>query len=243
MANKMLLIFAHPDDESFALGGTIAKYAEQGVQVTLVVATRGEAGRAAGICKPEELGLFREQELLKAAKVLGIKEVIFLGYRDKEVPIAPPLEIVEKLVRVIRKIRPQVVITFGADGSSGHRDHKAIHYFTKAAIQLAKEPLEPKWGDPYTLPRLCYVQAGWRLSNDALQEMDYIIPIKQWAEQKKKAITEHQTQLFSQQKFEAMDERLKQDYFSREYFQCDAELSFFPGRGADIFAELERMDS
>jgi len=243
MANEMLLIFAHPDDESFALGGTIAKYAERGVNVTLVAATKGEAGKAAGICKPEELGLFREQELRRAAKVLGIAEVIFLGYRDKEVPIAPPLEIVEKLVRVIRKIRPQVVITFGADGASGHRDHRAIHHFAKAAILLAKEFVEPEWGDPYTLPRLCYVQPGWKLCEDIRQEIDYIIPIKSWVEKKKKAITEHRTQLFSQQKFHNMDERLKRDYYSHEYFQCDAELSVFPGRGADIFADFERVDS
>jgi len=243
MANELLLIFAHPDDESFALGGTIAKYAEQGVNITLVAATKGEAGKAAGICKPEELGLFREQELRRAAKVLGIAEVTFLGYRDKEVPIAPSLEIVEKLVQIIRNIRPQVLITFGADGASGHRDHRAIHYFTKAAIQLSKEPVELEWGEPYTLPRLCYVQSGWRLSEDVLREIDYVISIQPWAEKKKKAIIEHRTQLFSQQKFEAMDERLKQDYYSHEYFQCDAELSLFPGRGADIFADLERVDS
>jgi len=242
MANELLLIFAHPDDESFALGGTIAKYAEQGVIITLVVATKGEAGKAAGICKPEELGLFREQELQRAAKVLGIAEVIFLGYKDKEVPFSPPLEIVEKLVRIIRKIRPQVVITFGADGASGHRDHRAIHHFTKAAILLSKELVEPEWGNPYVLPRLCYVQSGWRLSDDVLKEIDYIISIKQWAEKKKKAIIEHRTQLYSQQKFEAMDERIKQNYYSREYFQCDFELSVFPGRGEDIFADLERED-
>ncbi|MCO5388060.1 PIG-L deacetylase family protein [Desulfosporosinus sp.] len=243
MINEMLLIFSHPDDESFALGGTIAKYAEQGVRITLVVATKGEAGKAAGICMPEELGLFREQELRRAAEVLGIAEVIFLGYKDKEVPLSPPLEIVGKLVRIIRKIRPQVVITFGADGASGHRDHRAIHHFTKAAIRLAKELAEPEWGTPYILPRLCYVQSGWRLSDAALQEIDYIISIKQWAEKKKKAIIEHRTQLFSQQKFEAMDERIKQNYYSREYFQCDFELSVFPGRGEDILADLERVDS
>lgn len=243
MANELLLIFAHPDDESFALGGTISKYAEQGVNVTLIAATKGEAGKAAGFCKPEELGSFREQELRRAAKVLGIAEVIFLGYRDKEVPTVPPLDIVEKLVRIIRKVCPQVLITFGVDGASGHRDHRAIHHFAKAAIQLAKEPIELEWGNPYALPRLCYVQPGWRLSEDVRQEIDYIISIEQWAEKKKKAIIEHRTQLFSQHKFENMEERLKQDYYSREYFQCDAELSVFPGRGSDIFADLERVDS
>ena len=240
MAMQMLLIFAHPDDESFALGGTIAKYAEQGVKITLVSATRGEAGKAAGICKQEELGFFRERELRRAAEVLGIGDVIFLDYLDKEVPMAPPLEIVEKLVRIIRDVCPQVIITFGEDGASGHRDHRAIHHFTKAAIQLAKEPIELEWGDPYTLPRLCYVQPGWRLSDDKLQEVDYVISVSAWAERKWQAIIEHRTQLGSRQKFESMDETIKQDYVSREYFQCDRALSLVPGRGKDIFQDLER---
>lgn len=242
MAKRILLIFAHPDDESFALGGTIAKYACQGVNITLLVATKGEAGKPAGICKQEDLGKFREQELLSAAKILGIKEVIFLGYRDKEVPLAPPLEIVEKLVRMIRSNRPQVVITFGADGSSGHRDHKAIHHFTKAAVLLAKQSVELEWGTPYSLPRLCYVQAGWRLTEEFKKEIDFIISIQEWAETKKQAISEHRTQRFSQQKFEALDNKLKQDYYSQEYFQCDADLSTIPGRGTDILAEIKEVD-
>lgn len=241
MAMQMLLIFAHPDDESFALGGTIAKYSEQGVNITLVAATKGEAGKAAGICKPEDLGLIREQELLRAAEVLGIAKVIFLGYRDKEVPIAPPLEIIERLIRIIRDVRPQVIITFGADGASGHRDHRAIHHFTKAAIQFAKEPIELDWGIPFTLPRLCYVRPGWRLSADKLQEVDYTISIAPWSERKWQAILEHQTQQGSRLKFEAMEETIKQTYLSREYFQCDQALSAFPGRGKDLFQDLERV--
>ena len=238
MAKQILLIFAHPDDESFALGGTIAKYAQQGVNITLVSATRGEAGKTCGICEPEELGFVREQELRRAAEVLGITNVIFLGYLDKEVPMAPPLEIVEKLVRIIRDVRPQVIITFGADGASGHRDHCAIHHFAKSAIQLAKESVAPEWGKAYTLPRLCYVQPGWRLSEDKLRGVDYIIPIASWAEQKWQAIAEHRTQLGSRQKFEGLEEKQKQDYVSQEYFQCDQGLSAFPGRGEDILGDL-----
>ena len=243
MAKKMLLIFAHPDDESFALGGTIAKYTEQGVEVTLVAATKGEAGKTAGICKPEEVGLVREQELRRAAKVLGISEVIFLGYRDKEVPIAPPLNIAESLVRIIRDLRPQVIITFGEDGASGHRDHRAIHHFTKAAIKLAQDSVEPEWGKAYTLPRLCYVKPGWRLTKEQLQDVDYVISIAPWAERKWQAISEHRTQMGSRQKFENLEEKQKQDYLSREYFSCDQELSALPGRGEDIFQDLERVES
>ena len=242
MVKQMLLIFAHPDDESFALGGTIAKYAEQGVRITLVAATKGEAGKVAGICKPEELGLIREQELQRAAGVLGISKVIFLGYRDKEVPIAPPLEMVEKLVRIIRNVRPQVIITFGADGASGHRDHRAIHHFTKTAIQFAKQPIELNWGNPFTLPRLCYVRPAWRLAVDKLQEVDYTISISPWAERKWQAILEHKTQQGSRKRFEGMEEKQRQDYLSQEYFKCDQVLSACPGRGNDLFKDLERVE-
>ncbi|MHB8077006.1 PIG-L deacetylase family protein [Desulfosporosinus fructosivorans] len=242
MAKQMLLIFAHPDDESFALGGTIAKYAEQGVNITLVAATKGEAGKVAGICKPEDLGSIREKELRNAAGVLGIANIIFLGYRDKDVPSAPPLEIVEKLVRIIRDVRPQVIITFGADGSSGHRDHRAIHHYTKAAVQFAKEQIELDWGTPYTLPRLCYVRPGWRLSADKLLEADYTISVSVWAERKWQAILEHQTQAGSRQRFERLEEKVKQDYLSQEYYQCDQVLSSVPGRGKDLFEGLERME-
>lgn len=242
MTKQMLLIFAHPDDESFALGGTISKYAEQGVKITLVAATKGEAGKVAGICKPEELGAIREKELRSAADVLGITKVIFLGYRDKDVNIAPPLEIVEKLVRIIRDVRPQVIITFGADGSSGHRDHRAIHHFTKAAIQFAKEPIELEWGNPFTLPRLCYVRPAWRLTADKLLEADYSILISPWAERKWEAILQHQTQAGSRLKFEGLEEKQKQIYLSQEYFQCDQALSAFPGRGKDLFEDLERAE-
>src|SRR5665648_3573 len=242
MAMQMLLMFAHPDDESFALGGTIAKYAEQGVNVTLVSATKGEAGKAAGFCKPEELGALREKELHSAAGILGISNVIFLGYRDKEVPIAPPLEIVEKLVRIIREVRPQVIITFGADGASVHRDHRAIHHFTMAAIQFAKEPIELDLGKPFTLPRLCYVRPAWRLSADQLQDVDYTISISPWAERKWQAILEHKTQEGSRKRFELMEEKQKQDYLSQEYFKCDQAFSTFPGKGQDLFQDLERVE-
>jgi len=240
---QMLLIFAHPDDESFALGGTIAKYAEQGVNITLVAATKGEAGKAAGICKLEDLGAIREQELHSAAGILGISKVVFLGYRDKEVPIAPPLEIVEKLVRIIRGVRPQVIITFGADGASGHRDHRAIHHFTQTAIQFAKAPIELDLGKPFTLPRLCYVRPAWRLSADKLQDVDYTISISPWAERKWQAILEHKTQQGSRKRFEGLEEKQKQDYLSQEYFQCDQTFSAFPGKGQDLFQDLERVEA
>ena len=86
---------------------------------------------------------------------------------------------------------------------------------------MAKESIELDWGNPFTLPRLCYVRPAWRLSVDKLQGVDYTISISIWRERKWQAILQHQTQAGSRQKFEGLEEKQKQDYLSQEYFQCD----------------------
>jgi N-acetylglucosamine malate deacetylase 2 len=128
----LLVILAHPDDESFPIGGTLAKYAAEGVRVVLVSATRGEAG-IRGLT-PESAGEIRARELQQAAKTLGISAVRFLGYRDGELSLVDPAAIRSQVANLIREIQPQVVITFGPDGISGHPDHIAIHEIVTQAF-------------------------------------------------------------------------------------------------------------
>lgn len=128
----LLVILAHPDDESFPIGGTLAKYAAEGARVVLVSATRGEAG-IRGLT-PESAGEIRARELQQAAKTLGVSEVRFLGYRDGELSIINLEEIRLQVVGLIREIDPQVVITFGPDGISGHPDHVAMHEIVTQAF-------------------------------------------------------------------------------------------------------------
>lgn len=131
---RMLAILAHPDDESFAVGGTLAKYAHQEVQVVLLCATRGQAG-IAGV-KPEEAGDIRERELRQAAGHLGI-EVYFLGYPDGELAQTKPEELLENLACWIDLVQPQVILTFGPDGVSGHPDHITISNAVTQAYDLS----------------------------------------------------------------------------------------------------------
>jgi LmbE family N-acetylglucosaminyl deacetylase len=131
----LLVILAHPDDESFPMGGTLAKYAAQGARVILVCATRGEAG-IPGLM-PEETARIRTQELLAASGALGLAEVHFLGFVDGQLAAADPATVVSDLVDILRTMQPQTVITFGPDGISGHPDHLAIHRFTTAAFDQA----------------------------------------------------------------------------------------------------------
>ncbi len=134
---RMLVILAHPDDESFAVGGTLAKYAHQDVQVILLCATRGEAG-IPGV-NPEEAGELRERELRKAAQHLGI-EVYFLGYLDGELAQTKPEALLETIACWVDLLQPQVILTFGPDGVSGHPDHVTIsHTVTQAYDQCYKK--------------------------------------------------------------------------------------------------------
>lgn len=134
--HTMLVILAHPDDESFPIGGTLAKYAAEGARVVLVSATRGERG-IPGL-DAQLVGALRTRELLRAAKTLGVTEVRFLGYCDGELSAIDSYEIQKKISELIHEIRPQVVITFGPDGISGHPDHIAIHQAVTRAFEDAR---------------------------------------------------------------------------------------------------------
>ena len=139
---RLMCIFAHPDDETLGVGSTLAKYAHEGVETFLLTATRGERGWHD--VPPEDPGLagmgrIREQELRAAARILGLKEVCFLGYVDGELDQVPPAEIIPRIVCHVRRVRPQVVITFAPDGTYGHPDHIAISQFAAAALVAAAD--------------------------------------------------------------------------------------------------------
>ncbi len=140
---KLMCVLAHPDDESLGMGGTLARYAPEGVETYLVTATRGEHGwfgDEKDYPGPEALGRMREAELLAAAQALGLREVKFLDYVDGDLDQADPVEAVAKIVSHLRRVRPHVVITFDPNGAYGHPDHIAICQFTTAAVVAAADP-------------------------------------------------------------------------------------------------------
>ena len=149
---RLMCVLAHPDDESLGTGGTLAKYASEGIGTYLLMATRGERGRyGPGLEFPgfDAVGKTREAELLAAAKELGIREVKFLNYRDGDLDQADPVEAVGRIAIHLRRVRPHVVITFGPEGAYGHPDHIAISQFTTAAVVSAANPIS---GQSETLP-------------------------------------------------------------------------------------------
>lgn len=172
MTKRVLAVLAHPDDESFGLGGTLALYAQRGYETYYVCATRGEVGTV----DEEHLKGFKDtaemrtDELMRAAKELGLKEVIFLGYRDSGMPgvdanhhpdaqINHPIEeVAGKVVKHIRKIKPEIVITFDPIGGYKHPDHIHIHKATVLAFANAEdETFHPEAGEGFK-PSALYFQ-------------------------------------------------------------------------------------
>ena len=146
-ALRLLAVLAHPDDEALGCGGVLAKYAQQGVETSLVTATLGDRGRFEG--EPPgsprhpgraELARIREAELRASAETLGLRDVTVLDYEDQHLDRAPVDAIVPQLVAHVRRLRPHVVITFPPDGAYGHPDHVAISQFATAAVVAAADP-------------------------------------------------------------------------------------------------------
>jgi LmbE family N-acetylglucosaminyl deacetylase len=142
MRKRILFLLAHPDDETFGPGGTIAKYAREGAEVHLATATRGEAGMVGDppITDREHLGDVRTAELLAAAGILGIAKVQFLGFRDGELAAVPRELLVERAVEAVRTVRPHVLVGFGPEGVSRHPDHKVMCEVALSAFDRAADP-------------------------------------------------------------------------------------------------------
>lgn len=159
---KLLAVFPHPDDETLGLGGTLAKYSEEEVETYLVCATRGERGWFGSEEENpgfEALGQLREEELRCAAAQLGLREVSFLDYIDGDVDRADPKEIIAKITTHIRRIQPQVVVTFSLDGNYGHPDHIAMAQFTGAALLCAADAnyFDPQDQSPHRVSKFYHM--------------------------------------------------------------------------------------
>jgi LmbE family N-acetylglucosaminyl deacetylase len=150
---SVLAVYAHPDDEGLVTG-TFARYKAEGVHIALICATRGEVGEIApGVdATPETLGQVRELELRKAMSYPNVDEIFFLDYRDsgmvgtaenedpRNLHNAPLDAVIGKVVRIVRQVRPQVLLTFDPKGGYGHPDHIKIHHATMAAFDKSGDP-------------------------------------------------------------------------------------------------------
>ncbi|AGT93746.1 N-acetyl-1-D-myo-Inosityl-2-amino-2-deoxy-alpha- D-glucopyranoside deacetylase MshB [Rhodococcus erythropolis CCM2595] len=175
-AKRLLLVHAHPDDETITTGGTIARYASEGADVTVLTCTLGEEGEVIGdawaglvAAEADQLGGYRIAELSAALSALGSATPRFLAgagrYRDSgmigTLSASNPRafvnarldEAVGAVVTVIREIRPHVVITYDPNGGYGHPDHIQAHAITTAAVEAAATTAYPEAGEPWSTPK------------------------------------------------------------------------------------------
>jgi LmbE family N-acetylglucosaminyl deacetylase len=218
-------VFAHPDDETFAIGGTVARYSGDGVRCSLYCATDGDAGRSSGIpvSSRAELAALRRDELRAACAVLGISAIDLGGHPDGTLAATDPEVVTSEIVRLIRRERPDVVLTFGPEGApTRHRDHQAISRLATAAFLLADTttayPEQLAEGlAPHRAERLCYVTwptpaPGFEPSTEG-QPIDISVPVREWLPRKRQAFQAHRTQHEHRAHFERLALAGAEDYF------------------------------
>jgi mycothiol S-conjugate amidase len=201
----LLVIHAHPDDESSKGAGTMARYAKEGVRVVLVCATGGEAG---DILNPrmdqpgikERMAELRKAELQTACDIIGVEKIHFLGYRDSGMPEseankhpdafanADPDEVVGKLVGIIRTERPEVVIGYDESRGYEHPDHVRVHELgQKAFTEAGDEDRHRDAGEPWQPHKLYYFatfsKQRLRILHEAAEEEGIDSPFAGWIEQ------------------------------------------------------------
>ena len=238
----LLAVFAHPDDESYLCGGTLAHYAAAGLRVSLVCATLGEAGDIAdpAIAARETLPTVREGELRAAAELLGLADVQLLGYQDGTLAAVPFPEGAERVAQCLQTIRPDVVVSFGPEGVYGHPDHVAVHRWTKEAVTIyCGDGADPPQRRPF--PRLYYVappRSWYRLVSERTRQrgvpdrygprLDVLgvpdelvttrVSVGEAAAARVAAIRAHRSQLFADHPFATLPEADLRELFAVEYF-------------------------
>lgn len=278
----LMAVFAHPDDEVW-MGATMAKYGDQGIRTVLVTSTLGEEGE---IRDPdldpeqvrERLGEIREAELRRSVEVLGISQLYVLGYRDSGMANTPsnqdprnfhnadPREAAGRLVHIIRRERPQVIVTDNERGTYGHPDHLAAHRTTVAAFEAAGDPAEfpdsgPEPWQPLKLYYSAFARSDFLRMREALQErgiswgtdenvdefLEYTVPdelvttrvdVFPYRARVREAMRVHRTQISSDDPWFSLPEDLAADLQRTDTFTRARSLVDAPLPEDDLFAGL-----
>ncbi|MFH1329416.1 MAG: PIG-L family deacetylase [Actinomycetota bacterium] len=277
----LLAFHAHPDDESLSMGGTLARYAAAGEQVVVVTATRGEVGEIHNHDGPESLreslGEMREGELRAACSLLGVTTVELLGYRDSGMAGTPDndhpgafwgadfMEAVGRLVRLVRRHRPEVMTAYDAFGGYGHPDHIQVHRVGTAAFfgavdagrfppEDGEEPWQPAKLYWVTWPRerararrRALALTGDLTPEEAEQEpgagtldehITTYLDVRDWFDRKMEAVVAHRTQIAADSWFLALPEDVRRRGFSREAYILAFSRVEGPADTPDLFAGL-----
>ena len=260
----VLAVFAHPDDEGFGCGGTLAALVAGGHRVTLICATNGDVGEISdpALATPETLPSVRQGELRAAMDLTGIRDVRFLNYRDsgmvgwednehpRSLFQAPEETVVHQVEKVIRELRPDLVITHDPSGGYGHPDHVTICQRTQAAVERCLDEGRP------LLYYVCFPRSFFQSMWNKMVELDLRPPfsaddtealgtpdeevttalnVGRYVALKKESLERHQTQIERDGPFSNLPQEFMDEIMSSEFFQL---VPSEGGRSQDILAEL-----
>jgi len=263
---RLMCVLAHPDDESLATGGVLASCAAEGLTTYLLTATRGERGRFGDGTEspgPDVVGKAREAELLAAARELGISEVRFLDCPDGALEKVDRTAPIAKIAGHLRRVKPQVVITFGPEGAYGHPDHIAISQLTTAAIVCAADPLfgtQSALGAPHRVSKFYFIAWSpkkWAAYETALRKLVFVVdgaerqatPWPDWAVTTvintshvwptvQRAVSCHRTQMAIYKKLgELPEEHHRALWGTQEFYRVFSTVNG-PARESDLFEGL-----
>jgi len=240
LAGRTVLgIFAHPDDESLACGGTLARLADAGAKVVVMCASRGEAG---SVCDPslvpegDSLGGVRVRELRDAAAVLGVSEVIVLDHPDGDLRWDRVPELHSEIVGALERYRPDAVITFAEDGLYWHLDHIGIHERTYTAVLSLGAAAPPLYyvtirqgvmrevvDAAHAKGRAPADSSFWGIAaeafGDSARPPGFVIDVRDWVPRKLAALRCHRTQMGPNNPIAWIDDEEARQWLGREQFR------------------------
>ncbi len=261
----LLAIYAHPDDEAFGAAGTFASITDRGGNVTLVCATRGEAGEIsdASLSTHETLGEVREAELHAAMRLVNVSDIRFLNYRDSGMAGTPENDdprsfiradhatVTRQILSILDETNPDAVVTFGADGIYGHPDHIKAHEVATAAVDAFATTVD---SSPYlyynTVPRERIIAMAKRpngpfagMTDEQLSAfgtpsdlITTVIDVSDHFERKMAAIRAHRTQVGSDGPWAEMDPEEVRELMRFERFRLVANPR--TSSGTDLLAQF-----
>jgi len=273
-----MVVHAHPDDESIGTGGILAKYSQQGIRTVIVYGTRGEAGEilntefvfpSPGLSIKE----IRALELEKALKILQVESTYFLGYRDSGMEgssenlhsqafaQADLKEATGRLVEIIRRIRPHVIVTYNEKGLYGHPDHIMTNRVTLSAFdgagdaQFECQQKLKSWNPSklyYTAIPIGRLQALQKWATDSGEDLGFdpenlgtpdekittTVDVREYVSRKLEAIFCHQSQVRSDSFFRRIPDEWRDEVFGYEHFVCVKGCSSAHNKETDLFEGL-----
>jgi LmbE family N-acetylglucosaminyl deacetylase len=236
--STVLAVFAHPDDESLACGGTLARLSDAGVRVVLMCGSRGESGSVSdpALLTDGDLAAVRTRELREAAAVLGISDVIVMDHPDGDLRWDRVSEFHDDIVEAIRTYQPEAVITFAEDGLYWHLDHVGVHERTYTAVKSFGDAAPPLYyvtmpsGAMREVVEAAHAKGGappdssfWGINPDAFGDSaappTFAIDVRDWAPRKLAALRCHRTQMGQNNPIAWIDENEARRWLGVEYFR------------------------